>query len=181
MPRVMRVRDLDQSLTAALTARLQARGNAIAAVLVTQARRRVANKGDSTHRYPDLWATRTGLGFRAHGEPLRDRGQLLAALSAQAAPINDGVSLRLLDGTPDHYGVYHQHGFETKGPNFIPLTLKARRIHRKGNDPKAEGLVRGKDYIMAWHGVTVPQRKLFNMPPEDLREIRWAIAAALKG
>ena len=76
--------------------------------------------------------------------------------------------------------VFHHNGFKTKGPNFIPLTLHARRTHRKGNDPRLEGLVKDVDYIMAWKGVDVPARPIFRIAPEDRRQIIRTIQVALR-
>ena len=33
---------------------------------------------------------------------------------------------------------------------------------------------------MAWKGVTVPQRKIFNLPPENVAEIKAHIAQILR-
>lgn len=145
-------------------------------ILVAQARRRMTNGGDSDHRYPDLWDHPDS--FRAGGQPLLDTGVTAASLNGETERDGDTLSATLRG--PLH-AVYHQHGFTTKGPNFIALTLKARRTHIKGRNPKEEGLVRGKDYIMAWQGVTVPQRKIFNLPEEDRSEIVATVTEAVSG
>jgi len=146
-------------------------------ILRGQAVRRIKNKGDSTHQYPDLWANKVSGHYRSGGNPLQDNGQLMAGLHGEVVSSSDKFTMSLKDGAG--YGVYHQYGYKTEGPNFIPLTLKARRIHQKGNDPAEEGLVEGKDYFMAWNGVTVPQRKIFNLPPEDVQELKRAIGDAI--
>lgn len=64
------------------------------------------------------------------------------------------------------YAPYHQYGFKTNGPNFIPLNYKAKMTHRNGANPASEGLVKGIDYIMAWKGVRVPARKMIDFSNE---------------
>lgn len=149
-------------------------------VLVEQALDRIDQRGDSEHRYPELWATRVGLGYRQGGEPLSDRGGsgLKGSLGGVTESTDTGVRIRLT--TNERYALFHQSGFTTSGPNFIPLTRKAARDHRPGGNPREEGLEYGVDYVMAWKGVTVPQRKIFNMPPENRRDLADAVVAALR-
>lgn len=163
-------------------------------LLVAQAKRRISTGGDSTHRYSELWDHPAS--YRKGGQPLRDTGLLMNGLTSETTPTRDGVSIKLISA--QFYAVYHQQPgnskgyFKTSGPNFIPLTRKAKRLYDKmqtmldrgqgiefdsdGNaSVEANGatveLVRGKDFIMAWQGVKVPQRKIFNLPPEDVSEI----------
>lgn len=167
-------------LGAALATEVRDRIPGLGQVLVSQARRRMVKSGDSEHRYPDLW---NHPGSRRTGElPLLDRGLMSAALSGKDERTEDGQKSTLV-GTM--VAVYHQHGYKTKGPNFIPLTLAAARAHQPGANPRDEGLVpwddetKEGDYVMAWRGVTVPQRKIFNLPPEDVQEIGETIAQAI--
>lgn len=148
-------------------------------VLLDQALERIDQAGDSEHRYPELWATKRGIGYRQGGEPLQDTGRLKQSLHTETIATGDGIRVSLRSGVS--YAELHQHGGKTKGPNFIPLTLKARRTHRTGVDPKTEGLIEGEDYVMAWGGVTVPQRKIFNLPPENVRDIKRSIVRAIEG
>jgi hypothetical protein len=65
------------------------------------------------------------------------------------------------------------------------LTRKGKRSHATGNNPTKEGLVRGKDFVMAWQGVTVPKRP-FMIPTNDEwgeigKSIRLGLARILKG
>ena len=152
-------------------------------LLVSQARRRIMNGGDSDHRYPELWDHPGS--FRRGGQPLLSsggRGGLVARLNGRTDVGGRDVTWTLL--APMH-AQYHQTGFETKGPNFIPLTLKAVRNHITGNNPIEEGLKRWDpetgegDFLMAWQGVKVPQRKIFNLPPEDVEEIVETIRHAI--
>lgn len=207
-------------------------------VLAAQAVRRIDQGGDSQHKYPELWATTRSfvapkssakgknLGsdskrlknvvvtqhYRAGGQPLFDRGPLKASLRGRQKNIRNGVRL-ILEGSL--IAAYHNEGFKTDGPNFIPLTLAGARLshqhlyvmreiskikkqqkkHRgtmkfigalraeKVKERKLEqiGLVEGIDYIMAWRGVNVPQRKIYNMPPENVEELEFEIARAMKG
>ena len=41
-------------------------------------------------------------------------------------------------------------------------------------------LKEGKDYIIAWDGVEVPQRKIFNTPPENIKALSKNIGRAIK-
>lgn len=148
-------------------------------VLVAQAHRRIENGGDSEHKYPDLWINRVPFdGFRKGGQPLRDQGQLMQSLNGATERNGDTVTIRLQ--TPLMYPVYHQHGFTTKGPNYIPLSAAARRFSRVA-DAFAAGLKRGTDFLIFRKGVTVPQRKIFNTPTEDVQELHAQIRLVLKG
>lgn len=155
----------------------------IGELLVSQAQRRMTRKGDSTHTYPDLWATKVNLGYRAGGNPLQDTGRGRNALSFKREVKTNEVVFTLLDGAG--YLVYHQHGFKTKGPNLVPLTRRFLRTHVKGRNPREEvdsagvGFIEGEDYIMFWNGVDVPQRKVFNLPPEDRAEINQTVGFSM--
>lgn len=146
-------------------------------LLVSQAKRRIASGGDSSMRYPDLWNHPKS--YRRGGQPLRDTGRLMNSLFGETVVTDDTITARLK--TNESYVVGHQEGFKTNGPNFIPLTLKAKRTHRPGMNPKDEGLIPGVDYVMAWGGVTVPARPIFSLPPEDVSEIVDTVRMAVKG
>ena len=144
------------------------RASRIEQVLVSQAKRRISNGGDSTHEYPPLWDH--PLSYRRGGKPLRDTGLLMASLTARQQRIQGGVRLKLQ--SPLRHAQYHQNGFRVEGgPLFIPLTRKAVRGHTLGSNPSEEGLKKGTDYILIRRGVTVPQRKIANAPPENVREL----------
>jgi hypothetical protein len=144
--------------------------------LVSFAKRRMDNAGDSRHAYPDLWDHPGS--FRRGGQPLLDtRTHIYNRLSGETRRDRRKVSIVLRGPL---IAAYHQHGFRTRGPNYIPLSLKGRRSHQKGVNPEEEGLVRGVDFVMAWKGVTVPQRKVFNTPPEDVADLKDTIAAAMR-
>lgn len=123
-------------------------------------------------------------GFRTatSGQPLRDTGYLVGNLSAEGAKRGKGLSI-VLRGP--RYGLYQDRGFSTKGPNYIPLTMKGRRGHSTGANPNAEGLVRGRDFKMAWKGVTVPSRPFLLPTRPDLRmlgrSVYMSLRAILKG
>lgn len=151
-------------------------------LMANQAKRRIRNSGDSEVSYPPLWADSFPGHYRAGGKPLWDRGFLINGLSGKRAPKGvDGVTYTVTTTHPgnDLVGVYQQAGFSTKGPNFIPLTLKASRIHLTGNDPFTEGLIPGIDFIVITKGVTIPPRPISRTAPEDLAEIRVEIAEAV--
>lgn len=119
----------------------------------------------------------TQTSYRAGGQPLRDTGNLYRSLSATGSA--NGGNLRLtMSGM--RYGLYQDRGFRTKGPNYIPLTRKGVRQHGTGNNPRAEGLVGGRDYLMAWKGVTVPSRPFIMPTRADLRSFGKSIYLGLK-
>ena len=153
------------------------KGNPLGVTLRSQAVARIKAGRDSTHTYPELWANKVPGHYRAGGRPLQGNGHLMAGLHSETVARSNGISVTLLDGSG--YGVYHQHGFKTNGPNYIPLTLKGARRHVNGRNPEEEGLVEGKDYFIAWNGVDVPQRKIFNMPPENRQELGKAVVNAI--
>lgn len=120
--------------------------------------------------------------FRAGGQPLRDTGKLAGSLGARAE--SNGANIKLtMQGRK--YGLYQDRGFKTRGPNYIPLTMQGRRGHGTGNNPNKEGLEKGRDYMMAWRGVTVPARPFILPTRQDLRvfgkSIYLGLKAALKG
>jgi hypothetical protein len=78
------------------------------------------------------------------------------------------------------YALYQDRGFSTSGPNYIPLTFKGKRKHGTGNNPNNEGLIRGKDYTMAWNGVTVPARPFLLPTRTEMRGIGKSIYMSLK-
>lgn len=79
------------------------------------------------------------------------------------------------------YAKWQQDGVKTRGPNFIPLTLKARREHQKGVNPAHEGLEYGVDYIMAWKGVNVPASPMIDYSdPVNKKQIDDTILLSLK-
>ena len=124
-----------------------------------------------------------GSSYRDGGKPLRDTGNLQRSLSARAALSGPKRVSVTVSGAL--YGIFHELGFETSGPNFIPLTRKGKREHATGRNPNAEGLARGRDFIMAWGGVTVPKRP-FLVPTgkewsDIARTIRMGLARVLKG
>lgn len=117
--------------------------------------------------------------YRAGGQPLLDtRNHIYNRLNGRSTAKGNRVIVEIRGPM---LAAAHDAGFETKGPNFVPLTQKARRTHRNGNDPKKEGLVENVDYYMAWKGVKVPAREFIKVTPENLQEIVEAIPVALKG
>lgn len=144
--------------------------------LVHFAQRRMDNGGDSTHRYPELWDHPRSI--RAGKTPLVDKGRLKRSLRAKTTFRAKQVWYKLSSRRP-LIAAAHQKGFTTRGPNFIPLMRKAY-AHETGVDPLDEGLIRGRHYVIAQNGVTVPQRKIFNWPPEDERDFLRALSKALR-
>lgn len=128
------------------------------------------------------WETKRGAekvqaGYRNGGEPLRDTGHLMRSLYAKAATSGDGFEVSVGGAM---YGAYQNAGFETTGPNFIPLTRKGARGYRGGTALVPGKLVKGKDYLIAWNGVTVPSRNFVNPTPDDIHQIGRSIAIGLR-
>jgi phage gpG-like protein len=125
----------------------------------------------------------TGASYRNGGQPLRDTGNLQRSLSAKSSLDGPGRIGITIAGAL--YGLFHEQGFSTSGPNFIPLTRKGKRTHATGANPRSEGLLPGRDYIMARKGVTVPKRPFLvptNAEWADIgRTIRLGLAKVLKG
>jgi len=201
MARTVTASELGRVMTEEIASRL-ARLNVLGELLVSQAQKRISEGGDSQHSYPGLWENQWS--YRFGGRPLRDTGAGYLALNSSSERAGSNkLTVTLRDGTPDHYMVYHQGGIQTKGPNYIPLTNKGKVGHTRKANPLKEGLVqlmpnglrrmldpitgqkvttdKPPDFMMAWKGVKVPQRKIFNMPPEDLADIVDTVKFAMTG
>lgn len=105
--------------------------------------------------------------YRKGGKPLLDSGALKASINGR---VQQGPR-RIQIGSPLKHALYHQEGFSTNGPNYIPFTKKATR-KPKGMKPDDFDLVPGYDYTMLWGGVDVPARPIFDMRPDDIEEVR---------
>jgi hypothetical protein len=120
--------------------------------------------------------------YRSGGQPLVDTGKLIGSLGADGARVGKGISITMKGRK---YGLYQDRGFTTKKPNFIPLSMKGKRGHATGRNPNKEGLEKGKDFIMAWRGVTVPSRPFIMPTRDDLRrlgtDIYFGLKSILKG
>lgn len=173
----------------------------LSSVLVDRAKKRIRTGGDSTIKYPELWASKTNIGLRKNGKPLRDTGHLMNMLSSVSEKTPSGAMWKLKDGSG--YGVKHQEGFTNKGPIAIALSAKARLIIKAMGEPphdiaaldsagleeapneeSAQNPRRGNlkyDYYIIEGGAKVPPRPIANMPPEDIKEITKVIKRAIKG
>lgn len=124
-----------------------------------------------------------GSSYRNGGQPLRDTGNLQRSIGAKSSL--DGPTSMSFTISGALYGIFHELGFSTTGPNFIPLTKKGKRSHATGANPRTEGLLPGRDYIMARKGVTVPKRPFLvptNKEWSDIgRTIRLGLSRVLKG
>jgi hypothetical protein len=116
-------------------------------------------------------------GYRNGGHPLRDTGDLFRSLHADGITVGETIRIKM---GGNKYGLYQDRGFKTKGPNYIPLTMKGKRGHGTGNNPNKENLSRGKDFMMAWKGVTVPARPFILPTRDDLRTLGVSIYLGLK-
>lgn len=106
--------------------------------------------------------------YRRGGEPLRDTGAGRAGLFWRVVRVRDGVQVEV--GTAQSYMEYQQTGFTTKGPNYIPLTIQAKK-KPKGADPAEYDLIPGYDYVIARRGVKVPPRPFVRMSRRDSVEM----------
>jgi phage gpG-like protein len=125
----------------------------------------------------------SGQSYRNGGQPLRDTGNLLRSIGAKAEQTGPARLSVTMSGAI--YGIYHEKGFSTDGPNFIPLTRKGKRTHATGANPNTENLSQGKDYVMAWGGVDVPARPFLVPTAVEFsaigKTIRIGLAKILKG
>lgn len=115
--------------------------------------------------------------YRNSGKPLVGTGALARSLDSRVVPSPGGLTIELW-GLP--YGGYHDSGFSTNGPNYIPLTRKGSRGHATGANPSKEGLRRGWDYLLAMDGVTVPARPFLAPDSDDLDDLAATVCAVLK-
>jgi len=116
--------------------------------------------------------------YRNGGQPLRDTGSLARSLGATCSGFgNSRLKIRMRG---NKYGAYQDRGFTTRGPNYIPLSRKGARDHGTGQNPNAEGLLKGKDYLMAWKGVTVPARPFILPTREDMIDFGRSVYLGLR-
>ena len=107
---------------------------------------------------------------RAGGHPLQDNGLLRSSFTSDVRA-EQGRSIVTV-GSPLPYARYHQNGFSTSGPSYIPLTNAARR----GWNPK---LIPGWDYVVL-QGVTVPARPMVRLTQRNRDEIVETITEAFR-
>lgn len=100
--------------------------------------------------------------FRRGGEPLKDTGELQASFAQVVEPTPRGGRVRI--GSPLERAGFHQTGFTTSGPNYIPLTQRARA----GWNAK---LIPGHDFVMMGKGVTVPARPMVRLTAQNRKDI----------
>ena len=177
-----------------------ANSQVLSTVLVTRAKKRILNQKDSTHTYPELWATRNQVGYRKNRKALRDDGHLMSKLHSESKRVSsDKVRWTLKDGTG--YGVKHQEGFTNQAPIAVPLNKKTSRILKWLGEPphdislipesleeapSLEEAQKGRnasikwDYYVIEHDTKVPPRKIANNPPEDIKAISRVIKRALR-
>lgn len=150
---------------------------AIAAEQMSQVNRSFVNGGQPSSKWPSIKPIG---GFRDGGQPLRSDGGLKASFHIEWPETGVfGNRARSTIASGSTYAPYHQTGFKTSGPNYIPLTLKGRRLHHPGADPAKEGLKRGVDYVMAWKGVSVPARPMIDYSdPVNAQMIRNELRTA---
>lgn len=191
-------KDLPAAIARVIRERLN--NTVVASILVDRAKLRIRRGGDTLTKskglWEPLWATRTKIGPRAGGDPLRDTGRLSRMLSVKTSVTPRGVRWTLLDGTG--YGVKHQEGFINQAPIAVPLNAGAKRVIPSESphnieDLESRGLRRAKtmkqareggkkyDFYVIENDATVPARPIANNPPEDIRAISEVIKDAIKG
>lgn len=100
--------------------------------------------------------------FRRGGEALSDTGVLRNSFFHIVRETPGGGTVQI--GSPLPRALFHQTGFTTTGPNYVPLTSRAR----KGWNPK---LIPGHDFIMFGKGVTVPARPMVRLTNQNRKDI----------
>lgn len=115
--------------------------------------------------------------YRRGGKPLLDTRQGYAAVSTTAEGKLPELTVRV---RAPAYMVYQHAGFTTKGPNFMPVSLLAKRIHQKGRNPRAEGLFKGKDFWIFRNGVTIPPRPFAKLGPKYMQRVAKTIARSMR-
>lgn len=109
--------------------------------------------------------------FRAGGEPMRDTGAARASFTHRVRS-ESALKVIVEIGSPLDYTAYHQTGFgPTAGPNYIPLTQRARKGW-------SENLIPGYDYVVL-ASVTVPRRTMLRITDRNRDEIRQSFAGTL--
>jgi phage gpG-like protein len=106
--------------------------------------------------------------YRKGGKALRDNGILSGSFTSDVRA--DGPSVTVTVGSPLPHARYHNDGFSTSGPNYIPLTDAAKG----GWNPN---LIAGWDYIVL-QGVTVPARPMMRLSNANIEEIKQTLAGA---
>ena len=172
--------DLSRFMSGVRQESLESARAALQVLQLQQWQRSFNEGGQPSNKWPDLWANGIEGHYRQGGHPLRDTGQLAASGFIRESSI-DGDTVTSTIASSAFYAIYHQTGFKTSGPNFIPLTRSAMRTHRDGARPSDEGLEQGVDYIMAWKGVEVPARPMIDYSdPVNVAEINDTIADAIR-
>lgn len=115
-------------------------------------------------------------GYRNGGQPLRDTGRLAKSMNARVDRQPNGIRL-VLRG--HKYGLFQDMGFQTAGPNYIPLTKKGSRYDSSKN-ARAAGLKAGQDFMGRKKGVTVPARPFLLPTRNDRRDIGVSIKLGLE-
>lgn len=128
----------------------------------SQRNRRIRNNESKLKGLPNR--TRSG------GSPLRDNGTLATSFATSVRSDQGRVTITV--GSPLPHAQYHQSGYSTSGPNYIPLTDAARG----GWNPK---LIPGWDYIVL-QGVTVPARPMVRVTKSNRQEIIDTITEAFR-
>jgi phage gpG-like protein len=99
------------------------------------------------------------------------------SLNAKGSSSGSGMTITLRGVK---YALFQDRGFTTSKPNYIPISPKGARGHGTGMNPRKEGLRKGKDYMMAWGGVTVPARPFLLPTKREIQDIGRSIAMSLK-
>jgi phage gpG-like protein len=115
--------------------------------------------------------------YRNGGQPLRNTGKMERSLNAKGSSSGSGMTITLRGVK---YALFQDRGFTTSKPNYIPISPKGVRGHGTGMNPRKEGLRKGKDYMMAWGGVTVPARPFLLPTKREIQDIGRSIAMSLK-
>lgn len=137
--------------------------------------------GQPILKWPRMWADKVAGHYRAGGQTLRDTGELEGSFGVPPVKTKSGLNATSTISSSVGYAAFHQVGFQTSGPNYIPITKRGKTLHAPGANPNKEGLVRGVDYIVSFKGVTVPARPMIDYSdPINKKQMEEACADGLQ-
>lgn len=114
--------------------------------------------------------------YRRGGKPLLDTRQGYAAIHAEQS--GEYPQYEVTIKAPSYMCMQHA-GFTSEGKHFIALSQRARRIHRTGENPTKEGLIRGKDYWILGR-VSIPARPFAKLGPSYMRRVAKSVAMSMR-
>lgn len=167
--------ELNVALDAISYLSMKACAHSVGALQLEQVHKAFREGGQPSRKWPRLSASVES--FRYGGQPLRDIGLLESSFFI----FRTEYTARGMESTiacSAFYGPYQQQGFTTRVGKlyFIPLSIKGRRMHVRGANPRKEGLVPGKDFVVVKGGFSIPPRPMIDYSdPVNVTEISKTI------